>query len=331
VPNLDPADPLFVGDRPQGVATTVYPIGRENPEAMTYYRSSHGHNDSVIHGIGRIGVQFGGKAALWNDETMADEFVARAKSWIENRDPSRPFFLFFSSQDIHVPRTPHPRFKGKSQLGYRGDAMVQFDWAVGELLATLDHHGIADNTLVILTSDNGPVYDDGYMDGTAVPTSTAEADRGHDGSGPFRGGKYQIYEGGTRVPFLVRWPAKIKPGVSHALVSQVDFLASFAALFGRELAPGEAIDSRNILPALLGEDPHGLPDMIEEAQTLALRMGPWKFIHRPAKPGADELYHLGDDPGEQHNLAAQHPDRTAAMKARLLAIRNAKNGIRALE
>ena len=328
--NLDPADPLFVGSKPPGVTATVYPDGKKNPEAMTFYRSTHGHNDSVINGIGRIGTQFGGKAALWNDETMTDEFVARSKAWLAQRDKSKPFFLYYAAQDIHVPRAPHPRFRGKSGLGYRGDAMIHFDWAVGELLKALDEQGAADNTIVIFSSDNGPVYDDGYEDGTTVRTSTAEVDRGHDGSGPYRGGKYQIYEGGTRVPFIVRWPARIKPGVSDALVSQIDFLASFAAMLGREIPPGQAIDSRNTLSALLGEDPTGLPDMIEEADTLALREGPWKFIHRPAKK-TDELYHLGDDIGEQQNLVAKHPGRAAAMKARLLAIRDSKGGIRSLD
>ncbi|MEX1049145.1 MAG: sulfatase-like hydrolase/transferase, partial [Akkermansiaceae bacterium] len=229
--NLDPADPLFVGSKPDGIKATIYPDGRKNPEAMTYYKSTHNHNNSVINGIGRIGSQWGGKAALWNDETITDEFVKRSKTWLEKRDKTKPFFLFYAAQDIHVPRAPHPRFQGKTGLGHRGDAMVHFDWAVGELLKTLDEQGLAENTLVIFSSDNGPVYDDGYDDGTKVHTSTGEVDQGHDGSGPYRGGKYQIYEGGTRVPFIVRWPAKIKSGVSDALVSQIDFIASFAAMF----------------------------------------------------------------------------------------------------
>lgn len=330
VHNLDPADPLHVGELPAGVTATVYPNGRANPAAMSYYRSTHGHDNSVINGIGRIGFQWGGKAALWNDETMADEFVARAKAWLAGRDKSKPFFLYYAAQDIHVPRAPHPRFRGRSTLSFRGDAMVQFDWAVGELLAALEQQGLARDTLVIFSSDNGPVYDDGYQDGTTVHTSTREVDRGHDASGPWRGGKYQIYEGGTRVPFIVRWPARVKPGVSRALVSQIDFIASFAALLGRELPAGQAIDSRNTLPALLGEDPDGLPDMVEEADTLALRQGPWKFILRPRTPARPELYHLGEDPGETTNIAAKHPDRAAAMKARLLAIRAATGGIRSL-
>lgn len=328
--NLDPADPLFVGSKPAGVKATEYPDGRKNPGAMTYYRSSHGHNESVINGIGRIGRQWGGRAALWNDETMTDEFVARSEAWLRNRDPSKPFFLLYSAQDIHVPRTPHPRFRGVSDLGYRGDAMVQFDWAVGELMKILDELQLTDNTLVIFSSDNGPVYDDGYEDGTTVPTSTRESDRGHDGSGPYRGGKYQIYEGGTRVPFILRWPSRIRPGVSDALVSQIDFIASFAALLGQPLPEGQARDSRNMLPAFLGQDPAGLPFMVEEANTLALREGPWKFVLDPQRPDGGELYHLEQDAGETVNLRPRHPDQAARMRDQLIRIRDARGGIRSL-
>ena len=321
--NLDPNDPLFVGrskkevDRP---GSTAYPDGKQDPEAMTYYRSSHGHNNSVINGIGRIGYMAGGKAALWDDETMADVYVERARAYIaENKDA--PFFLFFSSQDIHVPRGPHPRFHGKTKLGYRGDAMVQFDWCTGEIMKALEEHGISDNTIVIFSSDNGPVYDDGYDDGTTVKTSSKEADGGHDGSGIWRGGKYQIYEGGTRVPFIVRWPARIKPGVSDALVNQVDFLASFAALLKLELPEDEARDSRNTLAALLGDDEGGLPFMIEESRsTRALRVGSWKYIAHGksrGKPARGSLYNLASDPSEADNVVSKYPEKAAAMADQL--------------
>jgi len=243
----------------------------------------------VINGIGRIGYQWGGKSALWNDETMADEFVKQAKKYLGSRKKEQPFFLYFSSQDIHVPRAPHPRFKGKSALDFRGDAMVQLDWSAGEILKSLERHGLTDNTLVIFSSDNGPVYDDGYEDGTTVRTSTKEVDRGHDASGPYRGGKYQIYEGGTRVPFIVKWPGHVQPGKSSALVNQIDFIASFASLLGIELGEHQAIDSRNIMPALLGQDEHGQSFMIEEARGLALRRGAWKYIQGKGKNGS-ELY-----------------------------------------
>jgi arylsulfatase A len=327
VVNLDPTDPLYVGKKPEGVVCTEYPDGRKDRSAMTYYQSSHGHNQSVINGIGRIGYQWGGKAALWNDETMADEFVTQAKEYLAARKKEEPFFLYWSSQDIHVPRAPHPRFKGKSQLDYRGDAMVQLDWATGEILKALEQHGLADNTLVIFSSDNGPVYDDGYEDGTTVRTSTKEVDRGHDASGPYRGGKYQIYEGGTRVPFIIRWPGKIRPGQSNALVNQIDFIASFADLLGIDLKADQAIDSRNSLSALLGRDGDGHAYMIEEARTLALRRDNWKYIQGKGKNAA-ELYDLDSDVGEQTNVIKENEVIARDMKAMLEKLIAAKDGIR---
>ncbi len=331
VVNLDPSDPLYVGrskaavDRP---GSTPYPDAKADPEAMTYYKSTHGHNASVINGIGRIGYMAGGKSALWNDETMADEFVKQARKYIAtNKD--KPFFLYFASQDIHVPRAPHPRFQGATKLGYRGDAMVQFDWSTGEIMKALEEHGLTDNTIVIFSSDNGPVYDDGYDDGTTVETSEEEVDRGHDGSGIYKGGKYQIFEGGTRVPFIVRWPARIKPGVSDALVNQIDFMGSFAALLDLEIPENEAADSRNTLAALLGDDPVGLDFMIEEAgRRRALRRGDWKYIapvktmnkrNRGAGPEA-ALYNLKDDPGESKNVIAEHPEKAEALDTELKAL-----------
>lgn len=333
VVNLDPKDPLFVGKKkPEGVECTVYPDARETPEAMTYYKSTHGHNQTVINGIGRIGQMWGGKAALWNDETMADEFVKQAKKYLAARNRDEPFFLYFSSQDIHVPRAPHPRFKGESKLGFRGDAMVQLDWAAGEIIRSLEEHGFADNTIVIFSSDNGPVYDDGYDDGTTVKTSTSEVDRGHDASGPYRGGKYQIYEGGTRVPLIIRWPGKIGAGKkSAAMVNQIDLIASFADLLGIELAPDQAIDSRSTLDAFLGKSEIGQTVMIEEARGIGLRRGNLKYIMGNNKKAAGELYDLDTDIGEQKNLANDRAEIAAGMKSTLQELIDAKAGIRALQ
>ena len=323
VVNLDPGDPISVSyGKPlaDDMPGSAYPDGKQNPEAMTYYPSTHGHNNSVINGIGRIGYMKGGKQALWDDETMADVFVEKARAFIkENRE--QPFFLHFCPQDIHVPRTPHPRFRGKSQLTYRGDAMAQLDWTVGQVLDALQEWGLDDNTLVIFTSDNGPVYDDGYQDGTTVHTFTAETDRGHDASGVYRGGKSQIYEGGTRVPLIIRWPGAIQPGVSEALVTQVDFLASFARLLKCDLPAGAAPDSRDTLDAFLGKDPKGSDVILEQADRLAIRRGPWKYIEGAAREKNGDrgpaLYNIADDISEQNNLIAAHPD-TASELAGLL-------------
>ncbi|MEM9399719.1 MAG: arylsulfatase [Verrucomicrobiota bacterium] len=322
--NLDPADPLFVGDWKdikEKTSSTQYPNGKLNPEAMTYYKSTRGHSKSVINGIGRIGYMAGGKSALWDDETMADVFVEKAKAYIaENKD--KPFFLYFSSQDIHVPRTPHPRFKAKSELGYRGDAMVQFDWSTGEIMNALEKHALTENTIVIFSSDNGAVNKDVYEEDGDI--TTAETYRGHDGSGIYRGGKYQIYEGGTRVPFIIRWPARIKPGVSDALVNQIDFLASFASLLDIKLSQKDARDSRNTLKTFLGEDLKGHDVMIvEAARFFGFRQAEWKYItgraipRAPEKPDVEELYNLKDDPSESVNLIETNPEMAQALKKQL--------------
>ena len=320
---LDPKDPIYVNRNlieVQNKNNTSYPDGVAHPEAMTYYRSTMGHDNSIINGIGRIGYMSGGKSALWNDETITDEFVNRAKKYIlEKKD--QPFFLYYAAQDIHVPRTPHPRFKGATKLGYRGDAMVQFDWATGEILKAIEEAGISNNTIVIFSSDNGPTYDDGYDDGTTVNRSNGENDRGHDASGIYRGGKFQIYEGGTRVPFIIRWPNKIKPMVSDALVNQIDLLASFAEFLEQEIPTDEARDSRSTLAAFQGTDLKGLPFMMEETRTRrALRSGEWKYIIGPRKKQKDtspELYNLKTDPGEQNNLAQLREDIVQEMDEQL--------------
>ena len=302
------------------------PTGKKNPELLKVH-PSHGHDFTIVNGVSRIGYQAGGKSALWNDEEMADVFVARANTFIE-KNKTTPFFLFFSTHDIHVPRLPHPRFAGKSGMGPRGDAILQLDWSVGELLAILEKNNLTRDTLVIFTSDNGPVVDDGYKD------DAKEKLGDHRPAGPWRGGKYSIFEGGTRVPFLVRWPAKIKPGVSEALMCQVDFPATFAELVGTKFEEKTGPDSRNMLSALLGETRQGRTNLIEHAGGLAVRSGEWKFI--PKRPGRArteftntetgnnpdvQLYNLKTDPGETKNVALENPEKVNELAALLAAER----------
>ncbi|MCH7228460.1 sulfatase-like hydrolase/transferase [Haloferula sp. A504] len=316
VVNLDPADPITVrrGRRiPDEVPGTVYPDARLQPEAITAYPGDAAHSGTVINGLGRIGYMRGGMAALFRDEDIADDLVREAGKFIRGH-AGGPFFLFFSANDIHAPRWPHPRFRGVSDQGLRGDAMVSFDWSVGAILELLEKEGLASDTLVILTSDNGPVYiDGGYLDGCETKGSGG-VDRGHRAAGPFRGGKYKIHEGGTRVPFIVRWPERVRPGVSGALFSQADLLGSLAQLLGRDLPEGAAADSRDLLPTLLGKDPKGAEHILTQThRTRALRRGSLKYI------GGDEpeLYDLSKDPGEQDNLIAVRPDLAAELATEL--------------
>ena len=322
VAGLDPADPIAVSySRPIGDA----PTGSANPNLLKL-RPSHGHDQTIVNGISRIGYMAGGKAALWKDEDMADVFTRRAIAFIEEHR-AKPFFLYFATHDPHVPRVPHPRFVGKTSMGPRGDAIAQLDWSVGEVLATLDRLELTRNTLVLFTSDNGPVIDDGYRD------EAVEKLGGHAPAGPFRGGKYSSFEGGTRVPLVVRWPPRVKPGVSAALICHVDLLASFAALVGQPSPDPRAGDSENVLRALLGTSKTARAVLVEQAGSLALRQGAWKYIapgqgvrlqvNTNTETGNDpepQLYDLGSDPGERNNLAATHPEKVREMAAQLAAI-----------
>ncbi len=311
VVNLDPADPIKVSykDPFPGLPTG---ISHRSELKMDW---NHGHNNAVINGIGRIGFMSGGTSALWKDEDMADDFTAQAVRFIrESKD--KPFFLFHALHDIHVPRVPHPRFVGKTEMGSRGDAIVQADWQVGEVLRTLDELGLAENTLVIFSSDNGPVSNDGYIDGSAMKIG------GHKPAGPLKGGKYSIHEGGTRVPFLVRWPAKIKGGgTSDAMVSQIDFPKTFAALGGTTPPEGAFPDSEDVSAALTGASPEGRDFIVQQGGggQMALREGDWKLVL--PKKGDPQLFNLADDLTESRDLAADHPDRVREMSGRLAKIR----------
>lgn len=323
VAGLDPRDPIRVSYKEK---VGDDPTGRERPDLLKM-KLSAGHDGTIVNGISRIGWMSGGKSARWVDEDMADTITAKAVSFIE-RSKAKPFFLYFATHDIHVPRVPHNRFRGSTPLGVRGDAVQQFDACAGRLLSTLDKLKLAENTLVIVTSDNGPVVDDGYADGSL------EALDGHKPAGPLRGGKYSVYEGGTRMPFMARWPARIKPGVSEALVGQMDLAASFAALTGQKLAEDAAPDSFNVLPALVGESRQGRDHIVEQGGTLAIRKGPWKLIPpREAAGGkkgsgktegsAPELYNLARDLGETTNAAAENPQVVAELTALLNKVRSA--------
>jgi arylsulfatase A-like enzyme len=324
VVGLDPADPIRVS---YGRRIGDSPTGRANPDLLRV-RPSHGHDQTIVNGISRIGYMTGGRAALWKDEDMADVFTRKAAAFIEQHR-AKPFFLFFSLHDPHVPRVPHPRFVGTTPMGPRGDAIAQADWCVGEILSTLDRLELASNTLVLFTSDNGPVIDDGYRD------EAVEKLGDHAPAGPFRGGKYSNFEGGTRVPFVVRWPAGVKPGVSDALISQVDLIASFAELLGSPLREPTASDSESVLPALLGKTKTGRTVLVEQAGSLAVRQNQWKYIEPGEGPrinkntatelGNDpgpQLYDLAADQGERKNLAATHPDKLRHLQALLEEIRH---------
>ncbi len=254
VVGLDPSDPIQVS---YGKPIGDEPTGREHPELLKQ-KLTHGHDATIVNGISRIGYMAGGKAARWVDEDMADVITGKAVEFIE-KNKEQSFFLYFATHDIHVPRAPHQRFVGTSDCGVRGDVIAEFDWSVGEIMKTLDEQGLADNTLLIVTSDNGPIVDDGYDDGAWETLGD------HDPSGPLRGNKYSHYEAGTTVPCVARWPGHIEAGTtSDALLCQIDFAASFAKLVGVEVPEGAAPDSQNMLPAVLGESKDGRDVLVEQ-------------------------------------------------------------------
>lgn len=312
VANLDPNDPVSVSYRKK---VGDEPTGKEHPE-MLKMGLTLGHDGTIVNGISRIGWMTGGQQARWVDEDIADVLVKQADRFIED-NKGRPFFLYFATHDVHVPRSPHARFVGQSGMGPRGDALLQLDWQVGALREALKKRGLLDNTLILFSSDNGPVLDDGYADDAVRKLG------GHKPAGTWKGGKYSLHEGGTRVPFIVSWPARVKPGASAAIVGQVDLLASLSALTGAPALPaGAAPDSLNVLPALLGDSPTGRAWILEHAQGQgnSLRAGDWKFLPGGGKKkkNADmQLYNLAQDPGETRNLAQEQPAKAGEMAAML--------------
>lgn len=324
VVNLDPADPISVNYKHK---IGNWPTGRENPE-LVRMKPNNGHLDTIINGIPRIGWMYGGKSALWVDQTLSDTFNGKALEFIR-KNKAKPFFLYYAAHEPHVPRDPNPRFVGKSGVGARGDAVVQFDDEVARIMATLKEEGLDENTLVILSSDNGPASADGYADG-ALET---ESKLGHFANGIFRAGKYTEFEGGQRLPFIARWPGHIQPGGTSAEpVSLIDLPATAAALTGSSLQPEDAPDSLNILPVLTSgaKSPHKAL-FYGNAKAAGIREGKWKLIvtkqpkvyrrnplhDGPAPDGLPLLFDLDADPKETTNAADQNPDVVKRLTADL--------------
>ena len=316
VVNLDPADPIRVS---YGKPVGDEPTGATHPQ-LQRYRGLRGHSGTIINGIARIGTMQGGAAARFVDEQLTDTLLAEAQAFIM-ASAGQPFLLYFAMHEPHVPRAPHPRFVGSSGCGLRGDQIVQLDWTVGELLATLDRQGIADDTLVIFTSDNGGELEDGYEDGSAAAAAATATLPAYLPNGPFRGGKYEVYEGGVRMPFLARWPRRVAAGsTSDALIGIVDLPATICAAAGVPLPEAAAPDAFDQLPVLTGAAP-----AVREWIALhgrALRRGALKAIQ--PKKGDWQLYDLAADPSEQRDLAHERPDELKALREELLRVNAAK-------
>lgn len=310
------------------------PTGLEHSEMLKMPADSQ-HSGTIIDSISRIGFMSGGKSAWWHDEDIAQVLINKVKEFIDGNKKG-PFFLYFAVTDIHVPRDPNKRFLGKSSMGLRGDAIAEMDWSTGEVLKILKDAGLDDNTLIIFSSDNGPILDDGYGDNAE---ELLDSDKPQ---GPFKGGKYSAFEAGTRMPTIVYWPGTVKPAVNNALLTQVDFYSSLATLVGHKMEDNEAPDSYNMLNVLMGKSQSGRTDMLEEAFTLALRSGKWKYIAAQTKPTPDwlknkkiatglspydQLYNLETDTAENNNIIDKYPEQAEKMKLILVDIQQ-KKGIR---
>lgn len=333
VVGLDPADPITVSYEAD---LRAEPTGLDRPGQLRY-RADKQHSGTIINGISRIGFMAGGKAARFKDEELTSTVVQKSVQFLEAQG-KRPFFLYVGLFEPHVPRVAEPPFVGTSELGVRGEVIQQMDAAAGEVLQALERLGLAENTLVIFTSDNGPVLFDGYFDGAA------EQNQDHRPAGGLRGWKYLVYEGGCRVPLIARWPARLSPRVTGQLFSLVDLPATLGHLAGAEISAAASPDSLDLSPVLLGETTADLRDhtvLHGIADTLALRMGDWKYIpantrgpatgtgganpsdarFTPNQIRSPLLFNLREDPAEERNVIGQFPEKAAEMQRRLEALR----------
>lgn len=293
------------------------PTGRLNPELLKKQRPSHGHDMSIVNGISRIGYMKGGGKALWRDEDIADSIVSHAVRFMENNRRA-PFFVYLCTNDVHVPRQPHERFRGKSPMGLRGEAILQFDWTVRQITDALRRMGLDQNTLLLITSDNGPVLDDGYAD------RAEELAGEHKPGGPFRGAKYSAFEAGSAVPFIAYWPEGIKRSMtSDALASLIDVPATLASLVGAKVPEGAAMDSEDNLATWTGAStkPRDFAVSMAANRSLTLRTQNWKYIS-PSDGGpmitwgpkietgyraTPQLYDIRQNRYEEKDVSAEFP------------------------
>lgn len=314
VVNLDKNDPIEVSYKKDSPFEDIDTYAK-NPEKLKMY-STHGHNSSIVNGVGRIGYMKGGKAATWQDEDLTDTFLGQVKEFIST-NKENPFFMFYALHQPHVPRIPSKKFKGKSPLGPRGDVILELDYCVGEVKKHLSEQNLLEDTIIIFSSDNGPVLNDGYLD------FSVEYNKTHKPAGPFRGGKYSRFEGGARIPFIVSWKNHMESKTSQALLSQVDLLSSFASMLQIELPENAAVDSENHLESFFGEKENGRTSYMFEHLHKAhvLREGKWAYLEpfsgekimsntqtETGNSADRQLYNLEFDNYETFNVAEEYPN-----------------------
>ncbi|GAA3651373.1 sulfatase family protein [Flavivirga jejuensis] len=264
VVGADPNDPLvYVGKGKEELVTPITPI----PEKASQRSPNRFSGAKAAH-------------KLYNDYTVGKVLAGKAVDWITEKTTAKnkkPFFMYMATTHIHHPFTPGKNFQGKSDAELYGDFVQELDWMVGKVLSALEKQGVADNTLVIFTSDNGAMMNSGGRNAVRA---------GHKINGDLLGFKFGVWEGGHRVPFIAKWPGKIKPGtVSDQLICNVDMLATFMALTGQSQDKLEHSDSVNVLPALVGSPKENIRKELllapRKEKHLSLRKGKWMYI--PAK------------------------------------------------
>ncbi len=273
----------------------------------------------------------------WDDSQYGPNFTEKAVAFIERHQAKRsgrPFFLYFPAQAPHRPCVPPDFVQGKSRAGRRGDMVVEFDWSVGRVLKTLERFGLTENTIVLVTSDNGATPGDPFPRGSEKRNGNIFGETyGHKSCGSWRGYKSQIWEGGHRVPLIVRWPGKVeRASVSDELICLTDVIATVADALELKLPDGAGPDSASFLRALLGKklNKPTAKSVIHHNYSgrFAIRQGPWKYVApvATARRGADKralLFNLQDDPAETHNVIAGQADVAKRLAALLKKHRTA--------
>lgn len=306
VDGLDPNDPIQVSYKKK--VGNDY-TGRENPEKLIL-KPHAGHDGTIVNGISRIGWMSGGNQARWKDEEMGQTLLDAAKSYIVDH-AKKPFFMYYATHNAHEPRVPSAAFRGKSKAGIYGDVIEEFDYYVGEIVETLKEKGIYENTILIISSDNGPMVKEGYQDGAL------ENINGHDPFGHQRGEKYSLHEGGTRVPFIFSWPQKIKTSfVQTQPFIYLDLLSTLPGLLNIQISQKERNDSKDGSLLFLQPDAPQYREYImtqNNGGQIAIRKNNWKYIpaYRCKEP---ELYNLETDPSELHNMMMACPEKAKELK-----------------
>jgi len=299
------------------VPPTEYTSKKPNKIAIDDYRIMPPYEKSASVKDASPTGNFSGKLEVapdFTDISCLDRFTTQSIEWMRQRNTDKPFFLYLPYTSPHKPVIPMNRFRGQGEAGAYGEFMIETDWHVGRILDFLEKEGLVENTFILFTSDNGP----------ETTWKKRKELFQHASNGPYREGKRSIYEGGHRVPFIVRWPDGIvSPGRTYSEpVCQTDLLATLAEIVGTSLPHDAGEDSQSFFPALTKATTVDRVPMIHHSYRgeFAIRDKQWKLVMGSAKKRKQELYDLSNDPGETHNLLETQSERAVALQQKLTRI-----------